>query len=68
MLAYGGRFDNCVAHYQLELRKYLPLCVAVTFRCTVTADRLARPSGEQLKSKAHRTVDIVIGSIGGASI
>ena len=24
VLAYGGRFDNLVGHYQLEMQKHLP--------------------------------------------
>ena len=32
ILAYGGSFENMVAHYQLESQKYLPQSLSLTLR------------------------------------
>ena len=39
-LAYGGRFDNNVANFQLELHKYLPASVGVTINCSEFASQI----------------------------
>ena len=40
VLAYGGRFDNSVAHYQFVLQDYLPACTGVNFDCDAIVEQL----------------------------
>ena len=39
-LAYGGRFDNCVAQYQFELQKYVPAACGLTIKCSEMANQI----------------------------
>lgn len=68
-LAFGGRFDNNVANYQMELQKYLPACVGITFNCSQIAEAILRVEAEDKQStKTPHTqntyTDFFIGSSG----
>ena len=54
MLAYGGRFDNTVAHYQFGLQEYLPACTGVNFDCDPIVEQLV--AQEPLEKLKHSTV------------
>ena len=38
-LAYGGRFDNNLASFQFELKKYLPAAISITINCSEFANQ-----------------------------
>ena len=64
VLAYGGRFDNAVAHYQFGLQEYLPACTGVNFDCDGIVEQLvSQEPTEKLKAQ-HSLIDICIGSQG----
>ena len=67
MLAYGGRFDNSIAHYQIDLKKFLPSSVGVTFRTSQIVSQLLNQNQKKLKT-AYSHIDVVIGSIGNSLV
>ena len=52
-MAHGGRFDNNVANFQLELHKYLPASVGVTINCSEFASQIVdlESSEEKLREQ-----------------
>ena len=46
-LAFGGRFDNNVSNYQMELHKYIPACVGITLNCSQIAEAILRIESEE---------------------
>lgn len=64
VLAYGGRFDNAVAHYQFGLQDYLPACTGVAFDCDAIAEQLVTQEPTEKLKAQHSLIDICIGSHG----
>ena len=61
-MAFGGRFDNLVAHYQLEIAKYSPQAVCCNLRVKEIARQILNTHSRLLQPAT--LIDVCIGSKG----